>query len=195
MKQLFETITQAEMLGFAFLVIAAMVICVAVIFFFVLIVILDKKNIPVLRPVREPDIMKKHILDIKSSFPAHVNNILTLDEGKDLKKASGPSDIALIVLKNYGNSSAIDIQITHIGDYTVEEDFSNKYISLQPGESSAVLIHIPKDLLSSVKVSTVRLKSKNYGNSSRNERFSIISDSDLAYQINEKYTLHPFIQM
>ena len=59
MKQLFDTIAQAEMLGFAFLVIAAMVICVAVIFFFVLIVILDKKNIPVLRPVREPDILKK----------------------------------------------------------------------------------------------------------------------------------------
>ena len=195
MKQLFDTIAQAEMLGFAFLVIAAMVICVAILFFFVLIVILDKKNIPVLRPVREPDIMKKHILDIKSNFPAHANNILTLDEGKDLKNSSGLADIALIVLKNYGNSSAIDIQITHIGDYTVEEDFTNKYISLQPGESSAILIHVPKDLLSSVKVSQVRLKSKNYGNSSRNEKFSIISDSDLAYQINEKYTLHPFIQM
>lgn len=33
MKQLFDTIAQAEMLGFAFLVIAAMVICVAIIFF------------------------------------------------------------------------------------------------------------------------------------------------------------------
>jgi len=195
MKQLFETISQAEMLGFAFLVIAAMVICVAIIFFFVLIIILDKKNIPVLRPVREADILKKHILDIKSNFPAHVNNILTLDEGRDLKNSSGVLDIALIVLKNYGNSSAIDIQITHIGDYCVEEDFSNKYISIQPGESSAILVHIPKELLSSVKVSNVRLKSKNYSNSSRSERFSIISDSDLAYQINDKYTLHPFVQM
>ena len=45
MKQLFDTIAQAEMLGFAFLVIAAMVICVAIIFFFVLIVVLDKKSI------------------------------------------------------------------------------------------------------------------------------------------------------
>ena len=195
MKQLFDTIAQAEMLGFAFLVIAAMVICVAVIFFFVLIVILDKKNIPVLRPVREPDILKKHILDIKSNFPAHVNNILSLDEGKDLKNSNGPMDIALIVLKNYGNSSAVDIQVTNIGDYTVEEDFSNKFISLQPGESSAILVYIPKDLLSSVKVSAVKLKSKNYSNSSRTEKFSIISDSDLAYQVNEKYTLHPFIQM
>ena len=194
MKQLFDTIAQAEMLGFAFLVIAAMVICVAVIFFFVLIVILDKKNIPVLRPVREPDILKKHILDIKSNFPAHVNNILSLDEGKDLKNSNGPMDIALIVLKNYGNSSAVDIRLQYC-DYSVEEDFSNKFISLQPGESSAILVYIPKDLLSSVKVSAVKLKSKNYSNSSRTEKFSIISDSDLAYQVNEKYTLHPFIQM
>ena len=88
MKQLFDTIAQAEMLGFAFLVIAAMVICVAIIFFFALIIVLDKKSIPVLRPARELDILKKHMLDIKANFPAYVNNILTLDEGKDLKKSN-----------------------------------------------------------------------------------------------------------
>jgi len=195
MKQLFDTIAQAEMLGFAFLVIAAMVICVAIIFFFVLIVVLDKKSIPVLRPARELDILKKHMLDIKANFPAYVNNILSLDEGKDLKKSNEPLDIGVIILKNYGNSSAVDIQVTNIGSYKVEEDFSNKYVSLQPGESVAVLVYIPKDLLSSVKVSLVKVKSKNYANSTRTEKFSIISDSELSYRISEKCTLHPFIQM
>lgn len=195
MKQLFDTIAQAEMLGFAFLVIAAMVICVAIIFFFALIIVLDKKSIPVLRPARELDILKKHMLDIKANFPAYVNNILTLDEGKDLKKSNEPLDIGVIILKNYGNSSAVDIQVTNIGSYKVEEDFSNKYVSLQPGESVAVLVYIPKDLLSSVKVSLVKVKSKNYANSTRTEKFSIISDSELSYRISEKCTLHPFIQM
>ena len=193
MKQLFDTIAQAEMLGFAFLVIAAMVICVAIIFFFALIIVLDKKSIPVLRPARELDILKKHMLDIKANFPAYVNNILTLDEGKDLKKSNEPLDIGVIILKNYGNSSAVDIQVTNIGSYKVEEDFSNKYVSLEPGESVAVLVYIPKDLLSSVKVSLVKVKSKNYANSTRTEKFSIISDSELSYR--EKCTLHPFIQM
>ncbi|HPL08892.1 MAG TPA: hypothetical protein PLB20_08900 [Clostridia bacterium] len=195
MKQLFDTIAQAEMLGFAFLVIAAMVICVAIIFFFALIIVLDKKSIPVLRPARELDILKKHMLDIKANFPAYVNNILSLDEGKDLKKSNEPLDIGVIILKNYGNSSAVDIQVTNIGSYKVEEDFSNKYVSLQPGESVAVLVYIPKDLLSSVKVSLVKVKSKNYANSTRTEKFSIISDSELSYRISEKCTLHPFIQM
>jgi uncharacterized protein YoxC len=69
MKQLFDTIAQAEMLGFAFLVIAAMVICVAIIFFFALIIVLDKKSIPVLRPARELDILKKTYVGYQSQLP------------------------------------------------------------------------------------------------------------------------------
>jgi len=194
MKQLFETIAHAEMLGFAFLVIAAMVIAVAVIFFFTLIIILDKKNIPVIRPLREPETMKKHLLDIKSNLTAHKNNIMSLDEGKDLKNG-GPFDIAMVILKNYGNSSAIDIQITHFGDYVVSEDYSNKFVSLAADESAAFLFYIPKDLLNSVKVSVIKVKSKNFNNSSRTEKFSVISDSDIAYEISSKYTIHPFIQI
>ena len=194
MKQLFETIAHAEMLGFAFLVIAAMVIAVAVIFFFTLIIILDKKNIPVIRPLREPETMKKHLLDIKSNLTAHKNNIMSLDEGKDLKNG-GPFDIAMVILKNYGNSSAIDIQITHFGDYVVSEDYSNKFVSLAADESAAFLFYIPKELLNSVKVSVIKVKSKNFSNSTRTDKFSVISDSDIAYEISSKYTIHPFIQI
>lgn len=194
MKQLFETIAHAEMLGFAFLVIAAMVIAVTVIFFFALIIILDKKNIPVIRPLREPETMKKHLLDIKNNLTAHKNNIMSLDEGKDLKNG-GPFDIAMVILKNYGNSSAIDIQITHFGDYVVSEDYSNKFVSLAADESAAFLFYIPKELLNSVKVSVIKVKSKNFSNSTRTDKFSVISDSDIAYEISSKYTIHPFIQI
>lgn len=195
MKQLFETITQAEMLGFAFLVIAAMVIGVAIIFFFVLIITMDKKHIPVLRPVREPEVLRKNILDIKSNFAAHANNIMSLDEGKDLKREFAHYDVAMLILKNYGNCSALDIQITNIGEYCVLEDFSSKYSSLQPGDSAPFLIYIPKDLLNSVKVSAVKVKYRNFSNSTKTDKFSIIAYSDLAYQINDKHTLYAFIQI
>ena len=193
MSELYEKITQTEMLGLAFMIMSALVLTVSIIFFCAILISNSGRYSPVLRPTRDSEMLKKYILDMKTHFPAYIKNIMTLDEGKALKNEN--RDIGLLILKNYGNCSAIDIQIKKVGDYTVEENFENKYMSIAPGECVPFVIEIPKELLSSIKVTPVTLRYKNFLHSGRSDKFAVICDADISYALSEKYTIYPLVQI
>ncbi len=195
MNKLFELIEQSELLGLGFLVTAAMVMGVSLIFFFLLLILLDKKSYGVIRPIKDPQIIIRHLEKISTYSPIYKGNILNIDQGRDPKSGSQNLPLALVVLKNYGLNPAIDIQVLSFGKYKVKDNYSKRLFSLSPGEACEVLINIPKDMLSSIVVSEMKVRYKNEKNRFKTDKFSLICEPEYTMDIKEDYHIQTFVQI
>jgi len=178
-----------------------LLILLFVAFAFLLIIIYlsskDKKlSKPIIRPFSDENIINQLCEKIKESPTEYSENIVQLLEDQN----SSPlietnSNIAMIILKNYGNSSAIDIELKKMSYCFPSDGMENKLFSLSENEYKAMLLNIPNDLVNYLGVNKITFKYKNIHNAKFKVKFTYTISKALTKKLNDKTNLYIIVQV
>ncbi|MBN2853580.1 MAG: hypothetical protein JXQ23_12660 [Clostridia bacterium] len=157
----------------------------------------DKRNMkPVLRAVSDESVIEELYIKIKNNSKMYAENIVMMTEDqKSSALVESVNNIGMIVLKNYGNSPAIDIEIQKMAYCKPSDGMENKLFSLQCGEYRALLLSIPSDLVNHLGINKISFSCRNILNSRFNTQFSYTVSKALSKKLDEKSTLYVIVQV
>lgn len=157
----------------------------------------DKRNLkPLLRAVSDETIVEECTMKIKNNSKVYAENIIQMAE--DLKSSAlmeSVNNIGMIILKNYGNSPAIDIEIQRMAFCKPSDGMENKLFSLQPGEHKILLLNIPGDLANPLGINKISFSYRNIMNSRFKTQFSYTVSKALSKKLDDKSTLNVIVQV
>ena len=157
----------------------------------------EKRHLkPVLRAISDIDIINKAYDIIKNNSKEFSENIIQLSEGdKSSALIEDNNCIGMIILKNYGNSSAIDIELLKIAYCKTSDSMENKLFSLNENEYKVLLINMPSDLTSSLGVDKISFKYKNVLNNHFRSTFTYTVSKVLTKKLDDKTNLYVILQV
>jgi len=157
----------------------------------------EKRNkTPILRAVFDIKIIEDAYTQIKNSPLVFSENIIQLTEGEKTSLLINDNNcIGVIILKNYGNSSAIDIELEKISYCKTLDSMENKLFSLSTNEHKLLLVNLPNDLTNNLGVQKISFKFKNINNNRFKSKFSYTILKTLTKELDEKTKLYVLTQV
>jgi len=151
---------------------------------------------PIIRPFSDENIINQLFEKIKNNSIEYSENIVQLLEDQN----SSPlietnSNIAMIILKNYGNSPAIDIELKKMSYCLPSDGIENKFFSLSENEYKVILLNIPNDLVNYLGVDKISFKYKNIHNTKFKSKFTYTISKTLTKKLNDKTNLYIIVQV
>ncbi|MFO7636331.1 MAG: hypothetical protein R6W96_03385 [Clostridia bacterium] len=156
----------------------------------------ERRNFkPVLRTEGSPEELMCALEHVRGNFEAYVKNICYLQESRNQSPdLMSQKYIGMLCLKNYGNSPALDIDVTGLASYMVSDGPEKKLFSLNPGDSKVLLFYMPPDTLATMSVNKLRFKYKNCLRESFRDRILITNSTGIGCKLDNLATVMALVQ-
>lgn len=157
----------------------------------------DKRFImPIIRPSADEQFIKGAIETISQNKNAYKEKLIQILEDQNSSPLiETSSNLAILPLKNYGNSAAIDIELNKMAGYYPSDGMENRLFSLSSHQSTFLFLALPNELVNHLGISKIKIKYKNVHGSRCISKFSYTISKGLSVQIDEKTTIHVIVQV
>jgi hypothetical protein len=191
-----------DLLGNIELIVMSFLVLALLIFFGLLIIVIflfarERRHFrPVIRTESKPEELMKAVEHVSCNLEAYVKNIQFLQESRSQSPdAMSKKYIGLVLLKNVGNSPAIDLETRRFSSYIVSDGPEAKLFSLNQGESKLLLFYLPPDCVNSLQLNKISVKYKNCLNETFRDRFLITHNTGIGTKLEDQTTILAMVQI
>lgn len=151
---------------------------------------------PMLRPLGDPEKIADSIETINKARAFYESNTsFLLESRKAVSDMLTKNKVGLLLLKNVGNSAAVDIEIKTFGDYYVSDGPETKMVSLGEGDFHAFLFYLPSDMTSNLMLYDVKVRYRSIKGKVFHSKFHAALSPEPKIQLDEETELRVYLQM
>lgn len=149
---------------------------------------------PVVQTENRPGELLAAMDHIQKNFRAYEKSICFLQEGnRQPPDIHAKHCIGLAILKNFGNSPALDVDAIKLSPYVVSDGPEKHVFSLNPDGTMPVLFYLPPDMLGPFNLSRLVCRYKNCLGENFRSKITLTTDSGMELKM-ENTTLIAMIQ-
>ncbi len=156
----------------------------------------SKKYHPFLRPVADPAKIAQVVESIIHTRSFYETNTSYLVESrKAISDVLSKGNVGLLLLKNAGNSSAIDIEVKNLGDYLISDGPETKMASMVQNEMHGFLFYLPNDMINDLLLYDIKIKYRNIKGKAFTSRFHVTLSPEPKVRIDDTTELRVYLQI